>query len=361
MPNILMHELVHIVLHPLSGCNYYDAASDDVQLDTYSIDKRRWVSAVGTYKREVRLVKLPNVLRLVRQHFNCPTLDGVEVDTTKDTPEKINHDRLAFAHFEARLFPDSLLSPYYLEGNVVTKLEIALFVDSGWYVVNESLGRPLTVTRGKGCEFATMSCYEYMNKYKFDPVKIYPYCTAAEKDKWMCSLDGRRASYCLGSYYHEDDIHDAYKLKDGFVGYNYFTYCPMIVPKTLEDSSPYCDFSENVDFRSVGSYGGSPFQSMCLRFPYLSVFSSKWHCPLSFHSSPVGVCVKFSCRPNGILFEFAGRRFFCLATQGGRKFSHNTRSKPYGCFMKFEFCCPDFAMCSKNTTYQFTKESLNMC
>lgn len=44
-----------------------------------------------------------------------------------------------------------------------------------------------------------LSCHDYMRKYKFDPIKIYPYCSEKFKDIWACSLDKKEVVTCAGN------------------------------------------------------------------------------------------------------------------------------------------------------------------
>lgn len=111
-----------------------------------------------------------------------------------------------------RLFPDALLSPQYLPGMGLTKLDVAYLKDTGWYKVNESMGRKMTVTRGKGCDFTRLSCYDYMKRVNFDRLAMYPYCDMKDETKWMCSLDNSETGYCSGSM-SDDTIEPEYQIQ----------------------------------------------------------------------------------------------------------------------------------------------------
>jgi len=45
------------------------------------------------------------------------------------------------------------MSPVYVDGTVLSSFDLALIEDTGWYKVDWSVGRNLTVTRNAGCDF----------------------------------------------------------------------------------------------------------------------------------------------------------------------------------------------------------------
>lgn len=110
------------------------------------------------------------------------------------------------------------MAPTYYPGNKVTKLDMAYLKDSGWYKVDESLGRHMTITRGKGCDFALRSCYEYMENSDDNPASIYPYCKEADKPKWACSADFRQIGTCNGRVENKKKVAPPFRLDTGFYG-----------------------------------------------------------------------------------------------------------------------------------------------
>lgn len=90
------------------------------------------------------------------------------------------------------------MSPIHISGLQLSKLDLAYLYETGWYHVNMSMGRKLSVTRGKGCDFARTSCYEYMQNKTYDRIAIYPYCNKEDRTKWMCTLDNNHVGHCSG-------------------------------------------------------------------------------------------------------------------------------------------------------------------
>lgn len=104
---------------------------------------------------------------------------------------------LYYGHVEESLFPDALLSPLMQDGTFISQLEIAFLKDTGWYKVNDLYeAAELKITRNKGCDFVTMSCYEYMKHVQYEKIDTYPYCLPERKFDWFCSKDYTRRVQC---------------------------------------------------------------------------------------------------------------------------------------------------------------------
>eukprot|EP01116_Phalansterium_solitarium_P003362 TRINITY_DN1417_c0_g1_i10.p1 TRINITY_DN1417_c0_g1~~TRINITY_DN1417_c0_g1_i10.p1 ORF type:complete len:329 (+),score=70.70 TRINITY_DN1417_c0_g1_i10:27-989(+) len=101
-------------------------------------------------KNVVKIVT-PRVAQAAREQFNCPTLDGLELEdyggagTTGSHWEMCQVGEEYMAGFSNPLMP-------------ISKLTLALFEDSGFYTVNYSNAEPLAWGRGAGCTFAEGRC-----------------------------------------------------------------------------------------------------------------------------------------------------------------------------------------------------------
>ncbi|KAA3676501.1 leishmanolysin-like peptidase [Paragonimus westermani] len=120
---------------------------------------RIWKSVKGTFIRKTKILKTPMLLATAREHFNCSTLDGVDL-------ENQGNGLTAAMHFEKRLVMNELMSGSILRRAVVSKLTLAFFYDSGWYDVDMSQAEPLTWGRNLGCDFVLKSCYEHIETHK---------------------------------------------------------------------------------------------------------------------------------------------------------------------------------------------------
>ena len=105
---------------------------------------RDWRVKSGVMKKPAYLMVTPRVVQEVRDHFNCPTLEGAEL-------EDQGGDGTALTHWEKRLFQVEIflymdyeifsvvLQVEAMTGTVNTaepvysRLTLALLEDSGWY------------------------------------------------------------------------------------------------------------------------------------------------------------------------------------------------------------------------------------
>ncbi|KAK2175712.1 hypothetical protein NP493_710g01125 [Ridgeia piscesae] len=118
--------------------------------------KRDWKIRNGSISRSVRLLVTPTVVREVRRHFNCTTLEGAELE---DQDQGIGS---ANSHLEKRVFGNELMTAMAVNKMVLSRITLAVLEDSGWYSVNMSRGEKLTWGADRGCEFAKKSCMEYI-------------------------------------------------------------------------------------------------------------------------------------------------------------------------------------------------------
>lgn len=101
-------------------------------------------------------------------------------------------------YIDERLYPEALISPLYYPGDYISDLDLAFLVDTGWYKINHSYEVvKLKETRNKGCKFARMSCYKYMQYVNYSSELMYPYCLPNRNRYTVCSPhDYRRLVNC---------------------------------------------------------------------------------------------------------------------------------------------------------------------
>lgn len=93
----------------------------------------------------------PRVRNFARNHFNCPDIEGAELNSWVKVQPKTNYteERIAKvtdpAHWSMRLFPDEILSPVSMPGQILSDLTLSLLLDSGYYDVNNRSGIPTSL------------------------------------------------------------------------------------------------------------------------------------------------------------------------------------------------------------------------
>lgn len=86
LKDILMHEMFHILLAPMNGRNYINPYNSYLPYrEPFIVERRFWKSAEGLFERHFVVSKLPTVVKVVREHFNCPYLLGADLYNDSDS------------------------------------------------------------------------------------------------------------------------------------------------------------------------------------------------------------------------------------------------------------------------------------
>jgi leishmanolysin-like peptidase len=99
----------------------------------------------------------PAVTAAARLFFNCPTLNGAELENQLTTACDLQG-----SHWEQRILNTELMSSYVTHAALVSPITLAAFEDSGWYMPNYDAadGWKDKMDWGfkQGCTFATSTC-----------------------------------------------------------------------------------------------------------------------------------------------------------------------------------------------------------
>lgn len=194
----------------------------------------------------VRMVT-PTVLAEARNFFDCPTLEGAELENQEG-----NGCSIIGSHWEQRVFAGEIMSPVATEKLVntyVSRVSLAVFEDSGWYKPDMSAADP--VVKGvhwgykQGCNFATGKCLD-----NDTPVsKVF----CSDPNAISCSLDRKSVKSCeIGSAYASLPAVYSYTSTNRLGGSPEMDYCPhfaigltnRVCTNTTSITSPYT----NVNF-----------------------------------------------------------------------------------------------------------------
>jgi hypothetical protein len=96
----------------------------------------------------------PALVQVARNFFNCPTLDGVELENQPTGSGCFG------SHWEERIFEQELMTPLSQSRTLYSTPTLAFFDDSGWYMANFSHSGKHSDFWGyrRGCAFATQPC-----------------------------------------------------------------------------------------------------------------------------------------------------------------------------------------------------------
>jgi len=194
---------------------------------------RRWKVRKGTLEKTTHVMVTPRVVEEVRRHFDCPSLEGAEL-------EDQGGDGTAFTHWEKRIFQnEAMTGTVHTAKPVYTRMTLALLEDSGWYIPDYSHAQELSWGKGAGCEFAVKSCKELMDQTS-DMDKATPFCNSLMQnaEKTFCTEDKESVGSCNLVIFSQN-IPDIYQNFDAVEGVDKKDIGKVGSSVTLADFCPY--------------------------------------------------------------------------------------------------------------------------
>ncbi|ESN92826.1 hypothetical protein HELRODRAFT_69677, partial [Helobdella robusta] len=156
-----------------------------------SVDRSDWLAAGGYINRTFNYIVTPSVLREVRQHFNCSSLEGAELENQGPAGT-------SFTHWEKRVFENELMTGTYTQNLVISRITLALLDDTGWYQVNYQMAGELKWGKNLGCDFAKSSCSQWILNKMNKNESIHPFCNHLKTNviKTECTEDLSSVGVC---------------------------------------------------------------------------------------------------------------------------------------------------------------------
>lgn len=168
----------------------------------------------------VTKIKSPNVLAHARAAFNCPTLDGVELESSGGSGT-------IGSHWDKRIMNDEFMVADAVVNDIVySDITMALLEDSGWYGVNYQYTMPIEWGYKKGCNFLTTQCI-IDGVVQFDV-----FCNVVESEK--CDYKHLNKGQCrIGTW--NGALPSAYQYFDNPEAGGedrFLDYCPIVYQNT---------------------------------------------------------------------------------------------------------------------------------
>ncbi|KAK6757598.1 hypothetical protein RB195_015425 [Necator americanus] len=214
-----------------------------------------WESAAGIVSHDVYMMVTPKVREEARKHFQCPDLEGAEI-------ENQGGPATAGVHWEKRVFENEAMTGVATQVYALSRITLALFEDSGWYQVNYNKAEPMSWGHELGCKFAKQSCLTWM---RTNPNNPYPFCTVVGDKR--CSTNRRAKVTCnlmtdsmnVSSEY-DYNVPNLYRDLDGHSVHGYGNlptadYCPYYrvygdFSSQDKGSDTRCTYPDNMNYNN---------------------------------------------------------------------------------------------------------------
>lgn len=157
-----------------------------------------WTTGEGPIEKEVHMIVTPTVVREVRRHFNCSTLEGAEL-------EDQGSDGTSMTHWEKRLFENEAMTGTHTQNSVYSRITLAVLQDTGWYVANFSSAERLDWGKDLGCDFATKSCKSWIDERRAKQLSIRPFCDRVKGELLQIACTEDRSSKAVCNMRHYKD------------------------------------------------------------------------------------------------------------------------------------------------------------
>ncbi|KAE8581715.1 hypothetical protein XENTR_v10024914 [Xenopus tropicalis] len=154
--------------------------------------QRVWdVRGQKTLPHNVFLLVTPRVTEEARKHFDCPILEGMELENQGGIGTELNH-------WEKRLLENEAMTGSHTQNRVFSRITLALMEDTGWYRANYSMAERLDWGRGQGCDFAMKSCKFWIDKLKRKNQRLSPFCDTVRSNplQLTCRQDQKAVAIC---------------------------------------------------------------------------------------------------------------------------------------------------------------------
>ncbi|EPY84655.1 leishmanolysin-like peptidase [Camelus ferus] len=269
----------------------------------------------------VYLLVTPRVVDEARKHFNCPILEGMELENQGGMGTELNH-------WEKRLLENEAMTGSHTQNRVLSRITLALMEDTGWYKANYSMAEKLDWGRGMGCDFVEKSCKFWIDQQRQKRQMLSPYCDTLRSNplQLTCRQDQRAVAVCNlqkfpkplpQEYQYFDELSGVPAEDLPYYGgsVEIADYCPFSQEFSWHLSGEYqrssdCRILENQPdlFKNYGAEKYGP-HSVCL-IQKSAFVMEKCERKLSYPDWGSG-CYQVSCSPQGLKVWVQDTSYLC--------------------------------------------------
>ena len=213
---VIFHEVAHVLAFHNALFPYF---WDNSNQKTIDISKTVIDKTINGISR--KLLITPKVVQEARKHFNCDTLEGVELENQGTIATSGNH-------WETRLMYGELMNGTLISSTQLSRITLALFEDSGWYKVNYFTGGLFKFGKDAGCKFLEIPCVQndVPEFHKF-------YCT--KNGAPACLSEGKTKGSCfINEYQTEIKSQNSYYSNKFLGGLESADYCPVPISSSKD-------------------------------------------------------------------------------------------------------------------------------
>uniref|UniRef100_A0A8C2KRR2 Leishmanolysin-like peptidase n=1 Tax=Cyprinus carpio TaxID=7962 RepID=A0A8C2KRR2_CYPCA len=201
-------------------------------------------------RHTVHLLATPRVVEEARRHFNCPILEGMELENQGGAGTEFNH-------WEKRLLENEAMTGSHTQNRVFSRITLAIMEDTGWYRANYSMAENLEWGRGLGCDFVMKSCKFWIDQHRHTRPTLSPYCDSVRSAplQLTCRQDQLAVAVC-----------NLQKFPQSLPAeYQYFDLIPGVPEEDLPayggavEIADYCPFSQEFSWHVGGEYQRSSY------------------------------------------------------------------------------------------------------
>lgn len=273
----------------------------------------------GLGKSVTRMVS-PRVQAKARQYFNCPTLDGVEI-------EDGGGDGTKGSHWEKRILSNELMVGVISTKRLyVSEMLLAFFEDTGYYAPNyDQASKWMNYGKNTKCDIVDNTCNATINA---DKKSLYCF-TPTPSDTYQCTQDRLGLGFCGIRNYTTDVPYNMQYFSDPKQGGEAASdYCPYVVGF----SNTVCiDGTKILDTTFGNNY---TMQSRC--------FTSDLTATQFQKDAWSARCLGYDCRNGAIVIYLSDAVAFCPldGSEGNATFTSTAWKGAISCPPAWEICPP---------------------
>ena len=276
----------------------------------------------ATLGKQVTKMTSPRVIAKARTFFNCPTLDGVEIEDQGGAGTQGSHweKRILYQEFIAGIM--CTVRTWY------SSLTLAYFEDTGFYTANYGVAQDANMNWGRNhsCPVVQQKCNSQQitsGEFCFDQDPTSRYCTYDRLGKGYCATSSyQQALPNYYQYFSNPNLGSSVALSD---------YCPAVLPY----SNVICIDSSASDAQDI--YGSTySSQSRCFVSNLITT-------DFSVGSLTDSRCFTYTCSAGQLIIGVQGQSAACPADGSAGAADLSTLSGYHGtiiCPAASELCAP---------------------